>query len=212
LAVRRSATPNYWALRGHPGIAHDSNSRSSYESRNWTSDERIVVGRQVPANRTLDGCDSPPIPGSFGVFHNGKRCSSSWHRGGDGANSSEPRRGLDRAACVGRWCHGRRRGGVALRRCGRPSILDGACARRSRQAQVGTKECQSPVEQRNRVWRRSDRKAFGQGMTPAFPTRSPSPGRWIRSDRIAPCRAQHHACVDWPASPHFDTIRWRPAR
>ena len=51
---------------------------------------------------------------------------------------------------------------------------------------------------------------FGRATTPAFPKRSPSPGRWIRSDRNPPSahlRPRVRRLVGLSSS---DPIRWRP--
>jgi transposase len=53
-------------------------------------------------------------------------------------------------------------------------------------------------------------EGFGRVETPAFPKRSPPPGRWTRSDRKARCGDNDHAQLDWPASSSSNPIRWRP--
>ena len=77
----------------------------------------------------------------------------------------------------------RHQGQAALRRW--PSaILDGACARRSRTAQVGTKECQSRSNKGIRLREGERSKGFRGGQDTSLPrSEVPTPGRWIRSGR-----------------------------
>ena len=61
------------------------------------------------------------------------------------------------------------------------------------------------------LWRpdREGSADFGRHRTPGFPKRSPSPGRWIRSDRKvgSGMRPRVPRLVDLSST---DTIRWRP--